>query len=109
MTDLTDDTLASFAEAGPCILFYYTDWCRLCPAVREILLRLPERCRVAQLRYEDCPRAVRLHGVPGVPTVLALRGGELLDSLPGYRPEEQYTALAGRVFAADVFHREGGD
>ena len=92
MIELSDSSLRQFTQAGDCILFYYTDWCPMCPAVRDILRSL-NIARCAQLCYDKCPRAVRLHEVPGVPTVLSLRGGALRESLPGFRPKEQYLKL----------------
>jgi len=93
MVELNDSNLHQFTQAGDCILFYYTDWCPMCPAVRSILTEL-NPARWAQLCYDTCPESVRLHEVPGVPTVLSLRGGAVEEALPGFRPKEQYAALA---------------
>ena len=98
MTQLTDESLRNFVKTGPCLLFYYTDWCPMCPAVREILATLPPCLRRAQLCYDDCPEAVCLHDVPGVPSVVALREGASLV-LPGLRPKEHYTTLAAQLLA----------
>ena len=97
MLELTDETLQGFVSAGPCLLFFYSDWCPMCPAVEKILAAL-ESVRCAKLRFDDCPAAVRLHDVPGVPTVVALREGASLV-LPGFRPEEHYTTLAAQLLA----------
>jgi len=97
MLELTDETLQDFVKAGPCLLLFSTSWCPMCPAVREIFAAL-KGVRCAQLCYDDCPEAVRLHEVPGVPTVVALREGARLV-LPGFRPKEHYTALAAQLLA----------
>ena len=95
MIELTDETLKEFAKDGPCLLFYYTDWCPMCSTVREILNKLNVRC--GQLCYDDCPNAVSLHEVPGVPTALALREGQVELAMPGLRPKEHYKALAAQL------------
>ena len=95
MTQLTDETLRDFVKAGPCMLFFYSSWCPMCPAVQEILAKIPG-LRCAQLCYDDCPEAVCLHDVPGVPTVVGLREGASLV-LPGLRPKEHYATLATQL------------
>jgi len=92
MIELTDDSLKQFVQEGDCVLFYYTDGCPMCPTVRKILAALGD-IRSAQLCYEQCPESVRLCRVPGVPTVLTLRDGAVRESLPGFRPKEQYAKL----------------
>ncbi|MDR0531436.1 MAG: thioredoxin family protein [Oscillospiraceae bacterium] len=101
MISLQDETIHTL-QSGSWLLFYYTDWCPLCPKLKELLEAMEQTkppFSIAQIDFEQCPRSVQIYGVVGVPTVLALSNGALLEALPGMRPAEQYNALAARLAA----------
>jgi thioredoxin 1 len=81
----------------PTILFFYTDWCELCLDVREFLQSLQSEAgdiaQFCQIDFDTCDHIAERYGVVGIPTVLALNGGTVIDMRPGLRDEAQYRAM----------------
>jgi thioredoxin 1 len=82
---------------APTILFFYTDWCELCLVARDILQSLQaeagDRVRFCQIDFDTCDEIAERYSVFGIPTVLALTGGTVIETRPGLRDEAQYRAM----------------
>jgi thioredoxin 1 len=87
----------SLFQKKPTILFFYTDWGELCLVTREILQSLQAEAgdivQFCQIDFDTSDVIAERYGVVGIPTVLALSGGAVIDIRPGLREEAQYRAM----------------
>ncbi|MDR0890018.1 MAG: thioredoxin family protein [Oscillospiraceae bacterium] len=79
------------------LVFFYTSWCKLCDAVREMLQELQAESIASiefyQVDYDACKELLVRYDIIGVPTVLALHCGELVDYRAGLRDRAHYTEM----------------
>jgi thioredoxin-like negative regulator of GroEL len=65
-------------------LFFYTDWCPLCPLVENILL--DTKNKFLKINFDEQKELVRQYRVAGVPTVV-ING----KHIAGLHPAEDYS------------------
>lgn len=89
VTTLGDaDFDAALASADrPLLVDFHATWCPPCRALAPSLDRLAvthaDRVQVAKVDIDENPALVERFGISSVPTLLLLRGDELLDRLTG--------------------------
>jgi thioredoxin-like negative regulator of GroEL len=86
---------------SPALIFFYTDWCHLCPPVREMLTRIEESAgeglRFFQINYDRADELIARYMIPGIPTVMTMHGGNAPEISPGLRSEAEYAEMAKRL------------
>ena len=92
----------------PVIVDFWADWCapchRLAPLLDEIAERYDGKAVVAKVNVDDAPELVERHGIRTVPTLLFVRGGEVVDRAPGVPSRAR---LDARVEALLTTSRDG--
>jgi glycosyltransferase involved in cell wall biosynthesis len=82
----------------PQLLFFYTDWCPLCPVIRGHLeglsVKMADAPEVVPINMDEDDARVKAYEVLGVPTVVAVLDGEKYEALAGARGAEAYISLA---------------
>ncbi|MEB3329324.1 MAG: thioredoxin domain-containing protein [Candidatus Sericytochromatia bacterium] len=93
-TDATFDSLALGAP-GPVLVDVWAPWCGPCrmqaPALEAVAAAHGERLRVVKLNADENPRTTAALGVQGLPTLLLLRGGQVVARRTGLTPEPHLT------------------
>jgi len=101
MLKLNDENLLDTVKTGKHLLIIYKDVCPHCPAVFKIFKELertkPGDINFAQVDVALCPEAKKLYSIPGVPTVLKIQDGKLLNSWPGLRDVEVYRKIIAEM------------
>lgn len=78
------------------LLDFYADWCmpcrRLAPLIDQIAEEYPEYL-ICKVNVDDEPALASQFGVSSIPTLVVMRGGEVISQSAGARPKHQILAL----------------
>ena len=100
--ELNDSNVVKTMENGNFMLMFYAEWCPLVPPIFEILNELEQQegeCfQFAKIHFDFCPEAVKYYGIPGVPTVLAIKNGVVLRGWAGLTDAVAYRNIVGEIF-----------
>jgi thioredoxin 2 len=100
---VTDQTFASEIEqsAIPVLLDLWADWCGPChmlaPTIDQLSSEMAGRVKVAKLNIDENPETANRFGVRSIPTLLVLKGGEVVDRLVGVQPKQEIVRRLANV------------
>ncbi len=80
----------------PVLLDFYADWCGPCRMVSPIVDEIAEENNdivVGKINVDDEPELAQQFEVFTIPTLVVLRGGEVINQTSGARPKAQILAL----------------
>ena len=81
---------------GVVLLDFYADWCGPCrmvsPIVDEIAEENPQYL-VAKVNVDNEPELASRFGVVSIPTLVVMKGGEVVNKVSGARPKAAILAL----------------
>ena len=80
----------------PVLLDFYADWCGPCrmvaPIIEEIA-RENEQYLVAKVNVDEVPELAMRFGVVSIPTLIVMKGGEVVQQVAGARPKAQILSM----------------
>ena len=100
---VTDATFAAEVEQSPLpvLVDLWAPWCGPCrtiaPVIEQLAQELQGRVKVAKLNVDDNPRTAARYGVQGIPTLLILKRGQVVDTLVGAQPKAAILARLSRL------------
>jgi thioredoxin 1 len=87
-------------ESGtPVLIDFYADWCMPCkmlsPVIDEIA-RQAENFKVFKVNVDEEPELAGRFQVMSIPTLVAIKNGQVVNRLSGVRPKEEILAMLGK-------------
>jgi len=87
----------------PTIVDFWAEWCGPCRAIAPIVQELSEQyagqVKIVKMDVDSHPNAPGRYGVRSIPTVLAFRGGQVVEQLVGARPKADFEAMVKKLIA----------
>lgn len=94
---LTDDNFKSevLDYKGVVIVDFWAEWCMPCrivaPIIEEIAEEMGDKVKVGKLNVDQNPQTSMKYQVTGIPTLLILKDGEVVDRYVGVTPKGTLT------------------
>lgn len=83
------------------VLDFYADWCGPCrmlsPIIEELSQQYGEEVAVAKLNVDLVGEVAQKFGVYSIPTVIFFKGGEVKETLVGYRPKAHFEKIINQL------------
>lgn len=79
---------------------FYADWCGPCKMVGPLVEKISgdyDTVKFVKVNVDDFPEIAGRYGIMSIPTLIALRNGEPVSKIIGYRPEGDLKTLADLV------------
>ena len=100
--DLTVEGLeARGAGEQPIIIDFFASWCGPCKMLAPIFERVAEKCGdaadFAKVDIDEQPKLAEKFEIMTVPTIIALKGGEVFHKSSGIMNESALADLAARI------------
>ena len=78
----------------PVMLDFWAEWCQPCkmlaPTVEELAEEFEGQLLVGKLNVDDNPKTATNYGIRGIPTLLFIKGGEVVEQLVGVKSKTEY-------------------
>ncbi len=82
---------------------FWAEWCGPCKALGPTLEAIADqyvgKVKVYKLNVDENPDAAQRFKIRGIPTVVVLKNGQLIDQLVGNQPKESFIAAIERNMA----------
>ena len=88
----------------PVLVDFYATWCGPCKALAPIVEKLAGeyqgRLKVVKVNTDEAPEAPSQFAVRAVPTLIFFKNGQAVDTLVGFKSENELRSRIEKVLAA---------
>jgi len=85
----------------PIIIDFWAEWCAPCraiaPIIKELAAEYGEQVKIVKMDIDAHPNTPGKYGVRAIPTVLAFKGGQVVDQLQGARPKGDFEEMVKKL------------
>ena len=87
----------------PAIVDFWAEWCAPCraisPIVQELAATYDGKVKIVKMNIDENPATPAKFGVRAIPTVLAIRDGQVVEQMTGARPKAAFQEMADKLLA----------
>jgi thioredoxin 1 len=101
----TDSNFEAETKQGVVLVDFWAEWCgpcrRIAPIVDQLATEYEGRATVGKMNVDENPNVpTSRFQVRGIPTLVVLKNGELVDTIVGLVPKEEIIRTLDRHLAA---------
>ena len=106
MAELAEVTDENFEQEvlnadRPAIIDFWAEWCAPCraiaPIIKELADQYGDQVKIVKMDIDAHPNTPGKYGVRAIPTVLAFKGGQVVEQLQGARPKADFEAMVKKL------------
>ena len=79
------------------VVDFWAEWCAPCrqiaPIIQELAGTYGDRVKIVKMNVDESPETPGKYGVRAIPTVLAFKGGQVVQQLQGARPRSAFDEM----------------
>jgi thioredoxin 1 len=80
----------------PVLIDFWAEWCAPCKQIAPIIKQLADeygdQVKIVKMDIDANPATPGKYGIRAIPTILAIKGGEVVEQLQGARPKADFEA-----------------
>ena len=81
----------------PVVIDFWAEWCAPCRQIAPIIGALAEeytgKVKIYKMNVDESPQTPGKYGVRAIPTVLAFKGGQVVQQVQGARPKSAFDEM----------------
>jgi thioredoxin 1 len=103
--EFTDSNFAAEAlqSQTPVIVDFWAEWCGPCkaltPIIEEIAAELAGKVIVGKVNIDNSPKTAARYGVSSIPSLLFIKGGQVVDQHTGLLAKKQLLNKINKAFS----------
>ena len=85
----------------PAIIDFWAEWCAPCrtiaPIIRDLAAEYGDKVKIVKMNVDENPNTPGTYGVRAIPTVLAFKGGTVVEQITGAKPRRSFEEMVSKL------------
>ena len=105
VVDVTDQNFEAevLNSDVPAIIDFWAEWCAPCrqisPIIKQLADEYGEQVKIVKMDIDQNPNTPGQYGVRAIPTILAFKGGQVVQQIQGARPKADFDDMIKQLIA----------